>query len=175
MMFDHLGDFNVVLVTGPQRSGTTLVARAISHDTGLRYIDERDLETVNVEAWRYLVAGVKWSVIQCPAMSAFVHEPGIGGRADLAVVFVIRPVEEIIASQERIGWKGEHSELIRCNALHGPIATVKYDHWDKRRAMIANPFDVAYHDLEQHPLWVAEDERRGRHWGVKLWRRNINA
>ena len=31
-MFDHLADFNVILVTGPQRSGTTLVGHAISDE-----------------------------------------------------------------------------------------------------------------------------------------------
>ena len=171
-MFEYLDAFNVVLVTGPQRSGTTLVARAIARDTGLYYLDEHAFAACFVGAWKKIIKHARRKVVQCPAMTAFVDEPGIGDREDLAVVFVLRPVEEIIASQERIGWAWEDSELVHYDASEGPIAQVKYDHWfNVQRHRVANSFNVVYRDLEQHPLWVPEDRRRRRRdWGVRSWR-----
>ena len=44
-MFEYLKEFPVVLVTGPQRSGTRICAKMIAHDTGHRFVDEREIHT----------------------------------------------------------------------------------------------------------------------------------
>ena len=87
-MFEHLSNYNVVLVTGPQRAGTTITARMIAHDTGLRYIDESAFAATDEVRWRRVVKSSERAVIQCPGMARFCHE--FGDRPDIAVAFCWR-------------------------------------------------------------------------------------
>lgn len=158
-MFEHLAKFRVVIVTGPQRSGTRITAKMIAHDTGHQFIDER---AINIDSLYRLVDALRLNgvVVQCPALSRWVHT--FGQNEDIAIVMVRRPVEDIIASQERINWteQFEMIELIRYGAIKGPIARVKYDYWDShQKEHILNAFDVNYEDLSNHPLWIDKSKR----------------
>jgi hypothetical protein len=142
-MFEHLSDYSVILVTGPQRSGTQIAARMIAEDTPLWYLDEQAFRAVDVDAWYDIVAEAGMQVIQCPGMCRFVHE--FGDRDDLAVVLMRRSVEDIIASQQRIGWRYEQLELARYGEIEGPIAEVKYWYWDKhQKDKIQHAYEIDY-------------------------------
>ena len=157
-MFDYLKDFKKVLVTGPQRSGTTLIARAIEHDTELEYVDENEFRATDYSMWKTMVTLSTGIVMQCPGMCRYVHE--FGDQDDVAVVMCWRPIDEIIASQERIGWEWEKFELLRYDQTEGEIAKVKYDYWyDYQQHKIKHAFDIVYDDLETHPLWIPADKR----------------
>jgi hypothetical protein len=161
-MFQHLKHHSKILVTGPQRSGTTITARIIAHDTGHVYIDEEDIsirETVLLE--EYLNSESNF-VIHCPALSHKIHEFN-----NVLVVWCKRPLNEILASQKRIGW-GEIKERTSYNALSDKrhIAQIKADWWDNYQCMACeNWLEVSYHDLEEHELWV-EDRVD---WGVRQY------
>lgn len=175
-MFEFLAPFRKVLVTGPQRSGTRICAEMIYRDLDrppewpVLYVDEANLNVENLSALCDLVLrDARRLVVQCPALSRYVHH--FGAREDVAVVWMVRPLVDIVASQRRIGWTAGDAELLRYDepALafaftpdSPSAARVKNEYWQRvQRARILNTYEVEYESLSAHPLWVPADERRG--------------
>ena len=156
----ELSEFRVVIVTGPQRSGTTITARIIAHDSSMDYVDESDYGTKNDQAWLRMVRESHHVVIQSPAMSHLLIQ-ACHGVDDVGIVWVTRPLSEILASQERIGWNDSDERKKFSYYGADPIADYKLYMW---RVHISNGIpwgiEVPYHDLEAHPLWVPDERRR---------------
>lgn len=155
-MFEHLGGFERVLVTGPQRSGTRICSKMIAHDTELRFVDEREFGTDSLnQLWRLLQeeTGI---VVQCPALCRYVHH--LAGDYD-AVVFMSRRPLSTKLSEERIGWRWEPPELMRYG--FGTRAAVsKGLYWEHlQEHATSNPFTVEYDSLADHPLWIPKERR----------------
>lgn len=170
MRFDFLKPYRVVLVTGPQRSGTTIATRVIAKALAAEAVVEERYGINDGNRWRKFVrnrlCGRAKAVIQCPAMCHIVHE--FGDRDDLAVVFMRRPLEDIIASQDRIGWteREEWRELEKYGAESGPIAEIKYCYWqDVQKQRIKHAYEVNYMDLSDSDLWAPKELRQG--WGAR--------
>lgn len=164
-------DFDVVLVTGPQRSGTRIVAKAIAKDSGLTYCDETVFNVYDEEKFFGLAYAGGRLVIQCPSMSHLVHEiREIALRDDMAVVMVLRDVGEIRASEKRIDWpegarKKEEAHYNELWVEPGHIADRKYQFWwETQKARIKNAFEFRYANLASHPLWVRSSERKSFAW-----------
>lgn len=102
-MFAHLSHYNKILVTGPQRSGTTIAARMIAHDTGLTYLPEEYVRVNCERSLRHVLETHDHFVLQCPALQHLMHLPGVGDREDTLVVYTDRPLAEILASAARVG------------------------------------------------------------------------
>ena len=163
-MFEYLKDYKVIIVTGPQRSGTRIGAKCIAHDLGYEYIDEAE---VYVDSLYQLVTVVRArdnSVIQCPALSHVAHELA-SPRA--AVVMMVRDVKDIVASQERIDWAWELVEYAQYQLAtdywrwdDSTIASVKYSYWDQYWNGRPHCFDLEYESLRGHPLWVPGELRK---------------
>lgn len=159
-MFEYLGRFARILVTGPQRSGTTICARMIADDLGYEFLPEESFGVSDVDSWRDTVRNMHLQVLQCPAMCRYVDE--FGNDDDLAVVMMMRPIYEIVVSQNRIEWTHERAELDRYGVSDGPISVVKYTYWvTMQRDLIKNAYDVPYHSLRSHRLWVPAAKRAG--------------
>lgn len=163
-MFKHLDFYRIILVSGPQRSGTTICARMIAHDTHYMFIDEGVYQN-DFSTLKHRTLYSQRQVIQCPVWAVKLHELTM---QDVCIVFMYRPVKEIIASQQRIKWQWEQVELDRYRALGiaiedgTPIARVKYSYWENtQREKIDNPLEVQYASLADHPLWVPKAERVG--------------
>ena len=169
-MFEHLAQYNLILVTGPQRSGTTIAARMIAADTKHDYIDERDFEATGRAVWLDICARAHNAVIQCPGMARYVHE--VGARPDVCVVYMLRDVGEIVASQKRIDWSHEPYEMSQYDSdwHRATIAETKAAYWmGHQRKLCAHPLEVAYGTMSAHPLWVPAKKRRtfrDRQWKV---------
>lgn len=160
MMFEHLSNYRIVIVTGPQRSGTRICAQIIAQDTGLEYVDEGEHMT-DEAIFRDLVENYDRLVIHAPTCSHIVHDYGM--LDDVAVVFMRRPLDEIAASQRRIYWVNDDSEKAKYPPEYhtGMAAQTKYRFWDLvQRRLILHALDVGYHSLEQHPLWVPAEQRK---------------
>jgi hypothetical protein len=156
-LFTHLARHSKILVTGPQRSGTTICAKMIAADTGHDYVDEDEIGVDDLSRLRERLAAGERIVVQCPALCRFVHELA---DSRTAVVLMRRPVEEIVASQRRIGWNAERLELRRYGLETGVIANVKYDFWEKhQRGHIEHAYEVTHESLAAHPLWVEKTRR----------------
>lgn len=163
-MFERLSRFGVILVSGPQRSGTHICARAIAYDTGHRYIDEMAFAAHNSQRWREIVRAGGRVVVQCPAQCHLLHE--WAGDSRVGVVFMRRALKDILASQERINWTAHEGarELAKYGLQYGTIAQVKYDFWERWQRDLFPPgrrFEVEYRSLRDHSLWLPRAKRRG--------------
>jgi hypothetical protein len=160
-MFDWLSKFDKILVTGPHRSGTRICAEMIAHDTGYEYIDEDYLYHDSMLRVCSLMERKHKIVMQAPAVCRYVH---LLGKDDTAIVFMKRNIEDIAASQQRIGWQWEWLELARYDRSDGRIAEVKYQFWDQyQKEQIKHAFEIEYESLTTHPLWIANEQRQNFH------------
>lgn len=161
-MFEHLRDFKRILVTGPQRSGTRIGATMIAHDTGYWFVGEEEfgVDSLN-RLWKILEISHS-VVVQCPTMSVYANLLAYKD-ADCAVVMMRRDLEDIKASEERIFWKWEPTELIRLQTLGGSVssAALKYAAWDsfQKKELGDQAIEVEYDSLERHGLWIAKPGR----------------
>lgn len=146
-----------IIVSGPQRSGTTIATQMLAAELHFRPILEEAIGHTNIVKLASLFRNDHGIVLQAPALSSVVHLLGA------TVVFMRRPVAEIVASQQRISWHNEADEK-QHYFYDGPdnIATVKYRAWERfqRPWLGTKAFDLDYHSLSQHPLWVDAEHRR---------------
>jgi len=190
-VFDFLRKYQIILVTGPQRSGTTICARMIEHDLDYTYLDEREWNITFGEEARIL-AEENWPcVLQGPGL---LKDALLFNQPKCAVVLMVRSVEDIIASQNRVGWSGYTHEMSfytrdiewyqQYRSLdywtgksldpdpRNDVAWIKYMYWyDKIRPNLTyrNWYEVEYKKLSSHPLWITKEERMNftsRQWEI---------
>lgn len=163
-IFPQLRSFRKILVTGPQRSGTTIAAQVIAAETSLRYVDERDYGYRDLNAFRSLLESEEPVVIQCPNFAHIIEQ--FTGQ-DTCIVFMHRDPREIITSQRRVAWK---SALYQRNLYRGkvpyvmhlltPVCVLKYLHWHlHQKQLVEHHYDIAYQSLSNHPHWVEAPQR----------------
>jgi hypothetical protein len=162
-----LRGYNAVLVTGPQRSGTTIGARILAHELGYEYVDEMQFGIHNHNrAQEFMKKG-----------RVVLHAPGLCHVADrfpvtlnYAVVVMRRPIHEIYASEQRIGWRTENGGVnLRVEqdkyaerfGIYGEnIAAIKYFCWQEFQAHLCNSFYLDYDALKTHPMFVEVGARK---------------
>jgi len=151
-----------IYVTGPQRSGTRIASNIISHELGIRLFDESEFGASDITRLKALTDSTSRFVVHCPALASTIHKTI--NPTDL-VVFMIRPISDIIASQERIHWDYEHLELEKYGLKKGIISVVKYSFWQRtQKPLIQNHFDLYYQDLRTHSFFVPIDKRSHFSW-----------
>lgn len=157
-MFEHLAHYPRILVSGPQRSGTTIAAEMIAADTGYRVMREEAFDVYDVMKL-HKILHAKNIVVQCPTMVAFLPELA---DENTLVVWMRRPVDEIIASQKRIRWQGESIERERLGLFEydTPIAVAKYAWWAANKHRMAHTLEIDYASFAQHRLWIAPEQRQ---------------
>ncbi len=151
-----LRNFSKIMVTGPARSGTTIATHILAQELGFDCLPEEEFGTIDMTRFVQLYSSRDRFVVQAPAMSPHAaHFPG-------AVVFMRRPVAEIIRSQKRVGWNEEQDALARYFRTEGSIALVKQDAWELfQRPRLGNrAFELEYRSLEGHSLWVPDEQRQ---------------
>lgn len=170
-MFEHLSSYSKILVTGPQRSGTRIAAEMIAEDTGLRYIDEEEFGVRSKKNFNKLLANESNIVVQCPGMCRIIHEHS---ASDTLIVMMIRDVEDIVASEERVDWiHGYWDELVKYGIPHTNSdlrtarregvrpSVLKYDFWEKeQRDKITNYMELEYESLAEHSMWIPKEDRK---------------
>jgi len=161
-MFEELAAHRHIAVTGPQRSGTTIVGQIIANDTGHRYVDELFYGIYDLAEWQRVLTGDR-VVVQCPHMlKVIVDSPPPG----VFVVLVRRDLDEIHASERRIGWEetmqGNTKELAPFALSQGDSARIKYDYWDSHPKDFPH-LEVSYEAIAGHPLFVDHRHRQTFH------------
>lgn len=98
-------------------------------------------------------------VVHCPEHCAYVHL--YAGVDNVAVVMIRRNIEDIITSQERVGWGFEWLEMKHYPGEERPISKVKYRHWDnyQKKMLGKQAFEIEYESLNIHPMWVDKEYR----------------
>jgi len=147
-MFEELGQYSRIYVTGPQRAGTTILSKMIAHDTGYTYIGE---EAYNWDRKKFhKLKNRRKIVIHCPLFCHIIH---LYSDCVTIIVMTIRPVDEIEQSQKRVCWDGEKKELAKYGEDHGIISQIKYKNWEDQKKKIDHYKEIAYHSLRPHPMW----------------------
>jgi len=163
-MFEYLKKYSKIIVTGPQRSGTTICSAMIAYDTDYTLIKEESYYKFNYIKFKFILKRFKRIldkennfVIQAPTMCRFLEE---FDSKDIVIIMMIRGIEDIIASQKRVNWKREQCELEKYNKIIGPISKVKYEYWNRiQKKKIKNYFEINYDSLSVHYLWISKELR----------------
>lgn len=157
-MFEYLSTFDKIVVTGPQRSGTTICAKMIVADLRYEFYPEERIGIRLPSALWELIDKQRQFVVQCPALCHCIED---FSADDVAIVLMRRNVGDIVASEERVKWTRKQArELAQYGRKDGVISEVRYDHWEKhQRPYIAHAFEIEYESLSEHPLWVPKERR----------------
>ena len=142
-MFEHLTAFQRIIVTGPHRSGTTIAAEMIAHDTGKPCIREEAFDYRDIK----LAASITDGVIQGPYLLPWLP---ILSSPRTAIVYMKRFGADIDASVARLKVSKPFYHWSQGWAL-----------WHQIAPLLNNAQVVEYDALRRHPLWV--DDRRGWH------------
>lgn len=92
-----------IVVAGPHRSGTTFITKVLANDLDYQCCLEEGVGNVLAflhGALNKFRAKDKPSVYQSPLLTAYCHTLG----EETAVVYLYRPIEDIMASELRLGW-----------------------------------------------------------------------
>lgn len=174
-LFDRLKGkgYNIIIVTGPQRSGTTICARMIGHDLGLNYVDEGRFEVWKVEKARAAIARHDPCVVQAPGLLRQVNKV-VNGYGDKAcVVLMRRKPREITDSLKRHPKVVHYASLIwmevfGTDARAEALPLLMYAWWDwHMKYRVPNKVEIYYDALAEHRFWVPKEERTG--WEVRQY------
>ncbi len=162
-----LRKYSSIIVTGPQRSGTTAVSVMMAQDLEYLVWDERHHENNFTHVMRYAAKpdypGV---VIQAPALSWCIER--LPRMRNVLVVWMLRDREEIDASQNRIGWPFEREELSKYITKFGckpdeRIFDAKLNVWrdiqSKNMRVDFKELDYASEYVTTHPVFVQKKDR----------------
>lgn len=170
-LFEKLKAYSVILVTGPQRSGTTICARMIEHDTGYTYIDEARFRVSDVQEARKVISYHKenqWPcVVQAPGLFRWANEIEIDYYSCIVVVMK-RTTFSLIQSYKRNptvvkGMLEIWPEAIQQTYQEKALAHIPYNHWEREvKPKIRHWMELDYPEsIENHPMWVPREEREG--------------
>ena len=165
-MFESLKKHDIILVTGPQRSGTTICARMIAHDTGHTYIDEARFITWDAEKALQIAQDMAPSVVQGPGLLLRAHEFD-------NVIFMRRLLKDIEASLRKspgltkvLSFKYFPALITKDPPMFLP-AIMYAAFYAASQDKIKNLNHVSYEHLNRHHLWVPKEERVG--WKSRQW------
>lgn len=162
-LLEQLSDFKYIFVTGPHRAGTTFSSYIIALDLDYSWFESQTWMS-QYDTMRDCIQSLGGPlVLHCPAFCHTVHE--YRDVPDVAVVIVRRSVEDILASQRRVGWGFEDHEMTKYPGYDKPIATAKYHYWDTVQKLIlrTQAFELEYNSLKNHLLWVNKEYRQNFH------------
>lgn len=172
--------YDRIVVLGPQRSGTTFTAQAISNTLGKdwHFIDEGGFQSKNTKTFRGL-----WKrdhhVFQAPGLTHLIHE--YAGKNDL-VVFMVRRWSDILRSVKRISKGGPTTWTLMdtvydMNKYHyrfvgeefydkhvdrnSYFLDVIYKMWKHYQTkLIPNYINLDYESMCKHPKWIDKLDRQ---------------
>lgn len=162
-IIDRLRSFNRIIVSGPQRSGTTFMCYVLMEEFGF---DRAQMPFNHFQTARQMLSAER-CLVHGPGVSRWLIE--LSQEFGAAVVFMHRPIGDIVRSQKRINWGQEDRELVIYGAYphHSEtrkprIADVKYAYWKEwQRDRISNVVEVEYDSMSDHRLWLEKPRRRG--------------
>ena len=176
--------FPCVAVTGPERSGTTIATEMICSSTGYMNVSEEAWDNDFGLLWRLLCKG-DGIVVHAPHLTFRVHEIDRHCPERVLIVFMLRAVADIVASQRNCHWgaRSEHSADNGDPKGWGNPASRWYDAashemfrdviepeahlclnrqrvWHRRqKQLVSNYVEVEYETLRSHWLWLEPEKR----------------
>lgn len=157
--------FTRIVVTGPQRSSTRFVAKALSSSLSCEYVDE-----FSYMSWEDFQKKEK-AVYQTPLHCHDIHN--IPEDKKTCVIFMQRRIEDICASEKRVGWRHFYLEkkaynkafpLLNLN-LYNCNGEMKQDIWARYQKPIMKVtfFDFNHDAIKDAPGYISRKERKHFH------------
>jgi hypothetical protein len=156
-LIERLNRFTKIVVTGPQRSGTTIATKILATELGYEFLREETFHIHRLDLLCDIIMKRDRFVVQAPTMSGCCHY-----FTGVAVVFMRRKIGEILFSERRVNWfRSDFEKAKYFDDTNRSSAEVKYDAWDRfqKRMLQGRGFDLEYDALRGHPLWVPQKER----------------
>lgn len=146
-----------IIVTGPQRSGTTIAAQILAHDFGYTYVDESEYNPQNLPPN---------AVIQAPFLLKCVLELSYF-LPTASFVFMYRDKQEIVKSMKRIQW---YNDFIDNPLFYSDYVNHCYDYISLLESTLSSTRwkRLNYSDLASHPLFV----KQRKNFTVRQWQAN---
>lgn len=158
-MFEDLKKYRYVIVTGPHRSGTTILAHMIANDTNKTFLDEANIYHSYVRYVPQLLREEDDIILQAPYILPW--SPVIT-RQDLLFVLCVRDVNEIRVSIMNSKIKsGKKISMPRFSPEQA------YWLWKQIKPLLHNTMEVHYKSLSQHPFWIDKERRQSSSWHHK--------
>lgn len=129
-IWSKFAQYSKIVVSGPQRSGSTFAAFLTAKRLGYERIDETRFNWSDYKLAKSLFKNK--TVLHCPALTHVIED---FAAENTMIIFMIRDIKDIIASQERINWIGKE-ELEKYNLSSGIISEIKYSFWQKQKEII---------------------------------------
>jgi len=155
-----------IVVSGSQRSGTTIVSQMIANDLGYRNIDESEFGIHDYKRFIDMLA-LKNVVIQCPALT---HRLQDIAQPSTLIIWMDRPYHEIRKSMERINWD-KTEETFEKQKYFGletvnyelPIERIKHNYWktNQKNHLKCDVMELNYHGsyIKLHPSFLSKKNR----------------
>lgn len=161
-LIPELKKYKKVVVSGPQRSGTTIAAKILASELGYEFAIEETFHVFSATSFFKLLCKKNNMVIQAPAMS---HLLGEIDRPDTAIVFMIRDNKEIRESEQRVNYKCQKSECEKYFMDHSNPAMIKKMMFILYQAprLEGRYYFLNYKSLQGHSLWIDQEQRAGFH------------
>lgn len=143
-MFHYLKDKPRILVTGLMRSGTTICAEMVAHDTGHSAVREESLLSRPVDTLP------KETILQAPVLLRRSLELKAKGWH---IIVVLREFKDCVDSTKRM-LAGRYPSKLDPVLVENLLKEQEY-----LRALVDSdmcPMVIHYEDLCHHPLWVAD-------------------
>lgn len=157
-MFSELNAYKYIIVVGPHRSGTTILAKMIANDTGKKFYDESVIQNKYVDRIPALKRKDGF-VLQAPW--ALPWAPVLSDRKTL-IVLAKRDETEIMRSRHKaVNNKGK--------GVSKPPFTPEqaYSLWNRIKYFTDEYLEIEYSSLKDHPLWIDYEERHKGFWHHK--------
>lgn len=166
-IFEFLRKYKNIVVSGPQRSGTTACAGFIMTDLGRGKIGRVSGGT-NLDQLAKTCAAKGDKVIHAAGCTFGLHREDIGGRDDTAIIWMWRDLKDIHKSEKRINWR-PGTEFGRYNTkVREEVAPAKIKMFlEEQRDQIKHLYEIDYTELEKHSLYVGPEERKN--FGSRTW------
>lgn len=148
-----------ILVTGPQRSGTTFSAYALSQTFKYPFVNEHDYGVHNHLNFINYVKNLTTFCAQGPGLCHAIEDI-IKAIPDITIIVMRRNLEDIKKSEKRINWSWEQLELEKFGIKNKnkSQAAIKYDFIDS--LSYDNIINLDYESMKEHPLWINKDKRK---------------
>lgn len=156
-----------ILVTGPQRTGSTFVSHCLAEDLDIPHFDEGLFSATNYEAFLDIAKENENWVIHGPAILHKILDIN-SIFPDACFVVIRRPIADIVKSERRINWS-DADERHSFSAWDDPrpISVIKYEFWDSVKHQLTEWQEFEYEQFKTHRLWIDEENRLEFH--SKQW------
>jgi len=169
-LLDKVKNFDRIVVTGPQRSGTTIISKCFAKDLGYRFINEADFGTYDFDGAYETLKSHEKIVVQCPALSHYCHY--FSNIESCCVIWVKRDINEILDSHRTkkfISMTYDINEIETYKNSFDNIDFNQFDNmwemkhfiWDNYQSFLTkNSFELEYSSLSDHPDWIDFEDRK---------------